>query len=66
MNQTELAKKIGYKSQSMISEILAGKKRMSWEQAQRAARVLGCDPRIFMDRDLPKIRRAFEKGRKGK
>ena len=61
MKQSELADRVKL-SEAMISKILSGTRRPSWEKAQEIAGVLGCAVSFIMDKDkIDERRKALDK-----
>jgi len=59
--QTQIVKSTGI-SHSMVSLILAGKKRPSWSNAKKLASATGTSPVLWMDGSPEEIRAALSNG----
>lgn len=60
MKQSEIAKALGV-TDSMISMVLSGERRLSVENAKAAAEIFGVNWTVFFDGDVETIRKVFER-----
>jgi plasmid maintenance system antidote protein VapI len=57
--QSKLAKQIG-KSEALVSLIVNGKRRPSWQTAKKLAKTTGTRPELWLDGSPEKIRTVLE------
>ena len=60
MKQSEIAKLLNI-SETMISLVLKGERRLSVENAKAAAELFGVEWTVFFDGDVETIRKVFER-----
>jgi transcriptional regulator with XRE-family HTH domain len=61
LNQSEIAELLNV-TQQMISAVVAGERRLSYDRAKKASELFGVDVEIFMQRRTDEIRKAFDRG----
>ena len=62
MKQVELAKKAGI-TEGMMSFILNGERRPSWDIAKKLAEATGTDPYLWMENNTDELKKAVKEAR---
>lgn len=61
MKQIELANKLNI-SRGMVSLIMSGQRRPSWDLAKKLAEATGTDPYLWMENKPDELKKALEGG----